>query len=148
MDICFLGSIYGGSEKRADYKRLIERCKDYGNVLTEHVGSESAVEEAIGKKKISWVEHEQDIRNIKRCDAVIAGVTIPSTGVGYGIATAEHFGKKVLCVYDLAYDRPQSNVILGNRNLIVKGYFSIEEAVKILDSFMRETVGVVPIDEI
>lgn len=38
--IYFCGSIRGGRQDAELYRRLIEKLKAYGDVLTEHVGSE------------------------------------------------------------------------------------------------------------
>lgn len=44
MEIYFCGSIYGGRQDAELYTRLIEQLKQYGTVLTEHVGTRGSTE--------------------------------------------------------------------------------------------------------
>ena len=46
--IYFCGSIRGGKQDTMLYKRIIEQLKEYGEVLTEHVGDLEAQEREIG----------------------------------------------------------------------------------------------------
>ena len=46
--IYFCGSIRGGRDDAALYKRIIDRLKQYGEVLTEHVGDASVMEKEKG----------------------------------------------------------------------------------------------------
>ena len=43
-----------------------------------------------------------------KCDAVVAGVTQPSLGVGYEIGRAVDMGKRILCLY-----RPREGKVLS-----------------------------------
>ena len=55
-----------------------------------------------------------------------AEVTQPSLGVGYEIALAESFGKRIICLFK----RKSCNLsamIKGNRNLEVLEYRSVDE---------------------
>ncbi len=90
MKIYFAGSIRGGREDAALYRRLIEHMKQKHSVLTEHVGQlqlqESASDTEIYRQDTAWL-HEADI--------VVAECTCPSLGVGYELAYAERYGKPV-----------------------------------------------------
>ncbi len=91
MKIYFAGSIKGGREKREEYKKLIEFLKEFGYVLTEHIGNENVVISNEEKYSDNEDEHVyiRDVKWIDECDVVIAEVSIPSLGVGYEIGYAE-----------------------------------------------------------
>ena len=46
--IYFCGSIRGGRDDAALYRRIIDQLKEYGEVLTEHVGDASIMEKEKG----------------------------------------------------------------------------------------------------
>ena len=46
--IYFCGSIRGGRDDTALYKRIIDQLKDYGEVLTEHIGDANLMEKEKG----------------------------------------------------------------------------------------------------
>ncbi|VDI18220.1 Hypothetical predicted protein, partial [Mytilus galloprovincialis] len=73
--IYFGGSISGGRDDDDLYARLIEQLRQYGTVLTEHVGNSSV---------------EKDVE---------ADVTQPSLGVGYEIGRAVDLKKTILCLF-------------------------------------------------
>ena len=87
MKIYFAGSIRGGRNDVYVYNKIINHLKNYGDVLTEHVGSDSLT--STGENSLNDVQiHDRDIEWLKSSDIIIAEVTNPSLGVGYEIAMA------------------------------------------------------------
>ena len=89
--IYFCGSIRGGRERQALYARMIALLKEYGTVLTEHVGDPALTEK--GGDGGSRYIYERDMAWLRECDIVIAECSSPSLGVGYELAMAETLGK-------------------------------------------------------
>ena len=99
MKIYFAGSIRGGRNDVNVYQQIIKHLKNYGEILTEHVGSDSLSskgENSLNDKQI----HDRDINWLKSSDIIVAEVTNPSLGVGYEIAMALKLNKKVICLYN------------------------------------------------
>ncbi|XP_039710442.1 5-hydroxymethyl-dUMP N-hydrolase [Pteropus medius] len=104
----FCGSIRGGREDRALYRRIVSRLRRFGAVLTEHVAaaelSARGEEAARGDRLI----HDQDLAWLQQADVVVAEVTQPSLGVGYELGRAVALNKRILCLF-----RPQSGRVLS-----------------------------------
>ena len=136
MKIYFAGSIRGGRDDAALYQRIIARLADYGDVLTEHVGSdgltptgeETLSDEAIYRRDMAW---------LMEADAVVAEVSMPSHGVGYEIASAKAAGKPVLCLHRQGAERRLSAMLTGNPALQCVSYKEPEDLTPILDEFLR-----------
>jgi nucleoside 2-deoxyribosyltransferase len=135
MKIYFAGSIRGGRQDAVLYARIIDLLKEYGDVLTEHVGEtdpgdaeEDLSDEAIHKRDMAWLE---------QADVLVAEVTVPSHGVGYEIARAEVLEKPTLCLYRPGQGQPVSALIAGNPLLRCESYRRVQELDAILASFLR-----------
>lgn len=97
MKIYFCGSIRGGREDAGLYHEMIELLKEYGNVLTEHVGDPTLTKygndgtsEDIWKRDTDW---------LKESDIVIAECSKASHGVGYEVAYGQALGKETHIFY-------------------------------------------------
>ncbi|MBE6075060.1 MAG: nucleoside 2-deoxyribosyltransferase [Selenomonas ruminantium] len=118
MKVYFAGSIRGGRQDAALYRKVIAALKEKNQVLTEHVGdlSLSTVEDK-GDKAI----YEQDTAWLRECDIVVAECTQVSLGVGYELAYAEAQAKEVHIFY-----RPQetqlSAMLAGNERFHIHRY--------------------------
>ncbi len=136
MRIYFAGSIRGGREDAALYRRIISLLTEYGEVLTEHIGDTGLTEagengpsdEAIYARDMAW---------LAKADGVVAEVTTPSHGVGYEIAQAELLGKPVLCLHRPSAGRRLSAMLAGNPALRCETYESVEELRPILERFLQ-----------
>ena len=94
--IYFAGSIRGGRQDAAIYRKVIAAIQETDTVLTEHVGDLSlSLVESQGDRAI----YEQDTAWLRACDLVIAECTQPSLGVGYELAYAERYAKPVHIFY-------------------------------------------------
>lgn len=118
------------------YNQIISILDTYGTVLTEHVGDAQVLEKETG------VSHQkifcQDVEWLTHADVIVAEVTQPSLGVGYGIGIAQKIGKKILCLYRPKPDKTLSSMIAGNPDIVIKEYQSIEELKTILKDFFEQ----------
>jgi nucleoside 2-deoxyribosyltransferase len=134
IKIYFAGSIRGGREDTALYHQIIDELKQYGTVLTEHVGDDTirkAGEQDASEKYI----HDRDMEWLHVSDLVIAEVTIPSLGVGYEIATAIHLGKSVYCFFNGGRGQQLSAMIRGSKDITVIDYHNydgIKNAIRLI----------------
>lgn len=139
MKIYFAGSIRGGRDDRELYTRIIEFLKQYGTVLTEHVGDSKI--SAYGQTTMSDIDiYERDVAWLTESDVVIAEVTTPSLGVGYEIATAESLGKPTLCLFHSVPDKRISAMISGDKKLNVFGYQTEDEIKEAIENFFEKLV--------
>ena len=137
ISIYFGGSIRGGRDLAGKYRGLIEILKKHGQVYTEHVGNDMAIDrdsEELTDRNI----HDRDMEWIRQSDLMVAEVTIPSLGVGYEIAKAVDLDKPVLCLVNKDPDHRLSAMISGCGDLSVIEYGSMEEAEIILKDFIAE----------
>lgn len=134
MKIYFGGSIRGGRRDKEKYLQIISHLKNFGDVLTEHVGDQNLTHMG----EATPVDHifERDVRWLKESNVVIIDVSTPSLGVGYEIKMAEELGKKMLCIYQTRENESLSPMISGNQKLVVKKYVDLEGALKEIDSFL------------
>jgi len=137
MKFYFSGSIRSGRENQELYKNIINYLKNFGKVLSAHIGDKnltSAGETSLKDEEI----YKRDIKWIKEADAVIAEVSIPALGIGYELCKAESLGKPVLCLYRVQENKRLSAMIAGNKNFSVKQYKTFEEACRHIDSFLKK----------
>jgi len=125
MNIYFAGAIRGGREDQALYFAIIERLREYGCVLTEHIGT--AQLDVQGEGAIDRAIHDRDLALLQAADYVVADVTIPSLGVGYEIGKATEWGKPVLCLFRPNGARALSAMIAGSNGVTVREYESAAE---------------------
>ena len=117
------------------YEGIIATLQKYGNVLTEHVGSDEVImseDRTLSDKQI----HDRDMDWIRKSDLLVAEVTVPSLGVGYEIGRAIDLGKPVLCLYDANTDKALSAMISGSSEVEVKLYQDDNE----LEGLLREFI--------
>ena len=137
MKIYFAGSIRGGRNGQRVYRRMIEHMRQYGRVLTEHVGAPDLSD--FGDDRISDQRiYERDMSWLREADILVAEVSTPSLGVGYEIAKAEEQGKPVLCLYRERRAMGVSAMITGNRGIRVEGYQTEGEAFQRIDRFLSD----------
>ncbi|KAJ1147754.1 hypothetical protein NDU88_000613 [Pleurodeles waltl] len=142
LQVYFCGSIRGGRQDRALYARIVDKLRQYGRVLTEHVASEGIRErgeDAVqdGDKGV----HDRDLKWLEQADVVIAEVTQPSLGVGYELGRSVAMKKKILCLFRPSSGRCLSAMIRGaedNKRFFVKDYQE-QDIEKILEEYFRAT---------
>lgn len=136
MKIYFAGSIRGGRQDKELYLEIINLLKNYGEVLTEHIGNQHLTDQ--GEKGITDEEiYSRDMEWLRSSDVIVAEVTTTSLGVGYEIAYGETLGKKVVCLYREVEGKRLSGMLNGNKNLIIKIYKTIEDLPEIFKEFFN-----------
>jgi nucleoside 2-deoxyribosyltransferase len=105
----------------------VEALREDGHrVLAGAVASEeiSAQGEALDATAI----FERDLRWIEEADVLVAEVSVPSTGVGYEIATARYrFGRPVICLYRAGHTRRCSAMVAGDAGVELIEYVDAAE---------------------
>ena len=135
MKIYFAASIRGGRDDWTSYLEIVRQLREYGQVLTEHVGN--AELNASGEPLDDRFIHERDLGWLKESDYLVAEVTTPSLGVGYEIGKATEWGKPVLCLYRPAEGRALSAMVSGSNAVTLKEYQEPAELKEIFDQFLR-----------
>jgi nucleoside 2-deoxyribosyltransferase len=136
MKIYFSASVRGGRGDVEIYTEIIKLLKIYGEVITEYLGNKDLSDQGeteLSDKKV----YERDVEWIKSADVFVAEVTTPSLGVGYEISFAEKLGKRVLCIYREIPGKRLSNMVSGNKNLVVKIYKTIDDLPEIFKDFLN-----------
>ncbi len=133
-NIYFSGSITGGREDVAIYRRMIEALEADGHrvlagaVAAEHIGDGG---EALAQSDI----FARDLRWLDECDLLVAEVSTPSHGVGYEIAYGRWSRKiPVIALYRRVRTRRCSAMIAGDPGIVFLEY---EDAGEVLES-LRE----------
>lgn len=127
--------IRGGREKQQDYYEIIDYCKTFGEVLTEHIGDSNL--KIVGEQKDDEYIYSRDTNWIKEADIILADVTVASLGVGYEVGYAEKLGKRIICIYDKKINNNISAMISGNSNLLCEGYNSLDDAKDIINNYIK-----------
>ena len=135
MNIYFCGSIRGGRQDAALYHDMIAFLKQYGPVLTEHVGDLSLT--AQGNDGTADAIWQRDTEWLRQSDIVIAECSTPSLGVGYELAFAEAIGKPVHVFYGKE-DGRLSAMLAGDPHFGIHLYRTRDELFDTLKSIMEE----------
>lgn len=138
MKIYFAGSIRGGREDAALYMELIEYLKNFGEVLTEHIGNPLLTNIGDDGPNDRFI-HNRDLEWLQSSDVLIAEVTTVSLGVGYEIGRAAETGKPVLCLFRSSSGKNLSAMIAGCPDLKLVIYQNLDEAKKSINEFFQTT---------
>lgn len=133
MKIYFSGSVRGGTGDKELYAQIIKILQEYGEVISYHLGYGSDQKEHMTDEESC----KRDKEKLASCEIVVAEVTTPSLGVGYEVATAENLRKKVICLFRETEGKKLSNMIKGNKNLIVLNYANTEELKSFFDKILK-----------
>ena len=131
MKIYFAGSISGGRDDKELYFKIIQLLKDYGEVLTEHIGNQALSQ--IGEDGANEYIYKRDIKWLKESDLVVAEVTTPSLGVGFEVSKAVEWKKNILCIYRKIEGKRLSAMIAGCPKIKVFEYKTISNLKTIFD---------------
>ncbi|MHA1972702.1 MAG: nucleoside 2-deoxyribosyltransferase [Candidatus Hodarchaeales archaeon] len=136
MKIYLSGAIRGGRELAATYQIIHDfLIKNGHTVLAEHVAHKDVLEIEASMSELDI--YTQDIEWLTECHAIVAEISIPSTGVGYEIAYSLHTLKKpVLALYE--EHRKVSAMIVGNtsKNLKCQSYNGKEDLISKITIFL------------
>ena len=138
MKIYFSGSIRGGRDDVHIYQEIISYLKQFGEVLTEHVGDNSLKSTGEINKNNKEI-HDRDLELLQESDIVVAEVTNPSLGVGYEIAKAIEYQKKIFFIYRKIENKEISAMILGSNDLLCMEYNNLESLKACLNPYLNVT---------
>ena len=133
MKIYFCGSIRGGRDLAGLYRNVIDALKQYGQVLTEHVGNPNLT--GMGEDGTPPEIFERDTSWLRECDVVIAECSQVSMGVGYELAYADAIGKPCYVFYGKD-DGRLSAMVEGNPRFAVYFYSGEEELLRLIREVM------------
>lgn len=142
MKIYFAGSIRGGREDAALYAELINHLKNFGEVLTEHIGDANLTSAGDDGPDDRFI-HDRDLEWLFSSDVVVAEVTTVSMGVGYEIGRAVAAGKKVLCLFRPGTGRILSAMIAGCPGVKVVQYNDLSKGKEIISAFFKPCSNII-----
>ena len=135
MKIYFAGSIRGGREDAALYQQIIEYLRNFGEVLTEHIGDPKLTDLGDDGPSDQYI-HDRDLEWLQSSNVLVAEVTTVSMGVGYEIGRAVEAGKPVLCLFRSSSVKNLSAMIAGSPGVSLVNYQNLNEAKKAIHEFM------------
>lgn len=135
MKIYFAGSITSGRHDQPIYKEIVRELQNYGQVLTELIGSPNLSNsgEALTDHEI----HDRDVSWLLQSDCVIAEVTNPSLGVGYEIGLATTNQIPVLCLFRNTDGKRLSAMIAGSDKVHLFRYSKTDELPQVIKEFLE-----------
>lgn len=136
MKIYFAGSIRGGRDDADLYLQIIDHLRQYGEVLTEHVGDKNI--KLLGEDGLTddYI-HKRDLEWVLDSDVLVAEVSTTSLGVGYEIGRAIENNKRVLCLYRPQDGKRLSAMIAGSPDVTNAEYKNLDDAKKVIDNFFK-----------
>ena len=137
MKIYFAGSIRGGRGDADLYSQLIRHLKQYGKVLTEHIGNKGLTLLGEDGKTDEYI-HNRDMDWLLQSKVIVAEVTTPSLGIGYEIGRGVENHKDILCLHRKQYGKNLSAMIAGSPDVTNKQYKNLDEAKQIIDNFFQQ----------
>jgi len=122
LTIYFAGAISGGRADVAHYRTIIAALEQDGHrVLAGAVAAEHVSDG--GEALDSCAIFDRDVRWLGEADVIVAEVSMPSTGVGYEIATARYrFEIPVIALYRPAYTKRCTAMVSGDRGIVLIEY--------------------------
>ena len=138
MRIYFAGSIRGGRDDVELYIDIIEYLKNFGEVLTEHIGNQIISSDGENNMSDSDI-HDRDMNWLLDSDIIIAEVTNPSLGVGYEIGRAIENNKKIICLYRKNNKNRLSAMIAGSEKIININYSDLNDFKLLIDKHLKKT---------
>lgn len=130
------GSIRGGRQLLDTYRFMCGTLGETGvEVLSWHI-ADPELEETESKMTEQEI-YDRDMGLLAESDALIAEVTIPSTGVGYEICRALDLKIPVLCLHKP--DAAVSAMVLGNPypSMVIRTYSDEDSLKEIIIEFIR-----------
>lgn len=140
MNIYFSGTITKDSSLKDNYKHIIKYLESFGHTVF-HYRSESLAPEIVSKQTPEEIKESFKQLNsyIKRCDAYIADITIPSVGIGYEIAQILEMKKLALVLkYDRAEFEPLSTLQGNDSQFLRYKKYNTYSLEKIIDLFLSD----------
>ena len=130
MKYYFCGSMTYDRSKKDTYVKLIEKIKEYGEVLNDFVG-----DTVVTDYEPSYV-FKRDTNNLSNADFLVADLSVVSLGVGFEVGYYLQFGKPLVLMYDINKPLP-SSLLRGVDKATVIPYENDSDAVKKLDEILK-----------
>src|SRR5712671_245298 len=127
LTIYFAGSISGGRTDVGLYREVIAALEAEGHrVLAGAVAAEHVT--ASGETLDSGAIFDRDLAWIAAADILVAEVSMPSTGVGYEIASARYkYRIPVICLYRPAHTARCTAMVSGDRGIELIEYSEVSD---------------------
>ncbi len=127
LTLYFAGSISGGRDDVALYRVIIAALEQEGHrVLAGAVAAENVT--SSGEALDAPAIFDRDLGWIADADLLVAEVSMPSTGVGYEIATARYrSGIPVICLYRPAHTARCTAMVAGDRGIELIEYVEVSD---------------------
>ena len=127
LTLYFAGAISGGRGDVALYREIIAALEGEGySVLAGAVAAEHVT--ASGEALDACAIFDRDLGWIAAADVLVAEVSMPSTGVGYEIATARYrCGIPVICLYRPAHTSRCTAMVAGDRGIELIEYADLPD---------------------
>lgn len=127
MNIYFAGAISGGRADVAHYREIVKALESdgyrvlAGAVAADHVGPG-------GEELTSRDIFDRDLGWLAEADLLVAEVSMPSTGVGYEIATMRYRHEKpVIALYRPAYTSRCTAMVAGDGEIELIEYDALPD---------------------
>jgi 2'-deoxynucleoside 5'-phosphate N-hydrolase len=144
LTLYFAGAISGGRTDVALYRQIIGALEAEGHhvlagaVAAEHVTSSGEVLD-------SFAIFDRDLGWIAAADLLIAEVSMPSTGVGYEIATARYqYDIPVICLYRPAHTARCTAMVSGDRGIELIEYSELADLLPRLHAALAKYTATPP----
>lgn len=142
MNIYFACSSAEIEKHKETYLQVIRSIKELGHKISVD-WLERSLED--GKSDQEWKEiiKKEGIRAIKRSDALIAEVSLPSSSVGYQVALAISDKRPVLCLYsaDFGEKKPPKVIDANSSSLLRINKYSRSTLRQIVSKFLISVAG-------
>jgi nucleoside 2-deoxyribosyltransferase len=138
LTLYFAGAISGGRNDVALYREIIAALEAGGHhVLAGAVAAEHVT--ASGEPLDSCAIFDRDLAWIAAADVLVAEVSMPSTGVGYEIATARYrYEIPVICLYRPAHTTRCTAMVSGDGQIELIEYSDLADLVPRLTSALAK----------
>jgi nucleoside 2-deoxyribosyltransferase len=138
LTIYFAGAITGGRADVAHYRRIVSALEEDGHrVLAGAVASETIGDS--GEALDACAIFDRDVGWIAEADVLVAEVSMPSTGVGYEIATARYRDRiPVICLYRAEFTKRCTAMVAGDRGVELIAYEDASEMIDRLRSALAK----------
>lgn len=134
--VYFCGAIRGGRTLQPLYAQIVTFLQKRGwEVLTKHVAAPDVLAQEHRAKFSAADIYTRDMGWLRACELVVAEVSVPSLGVGFELATAQHLGKPIVCLCQA--DGALSALVDGNPQLRVLRYKDVSELMSVLQDVLR-----------
>ncbi len=136
MNIFFTGAVSGGRAEQPNYERIVAALAEYGTVYSRHVQDDTLSEYGETSLPPSEILNREQAQ-LEKSDIVVAEVTTPSLGVGYLLALASSFGKRIIALYHDDDTLKLSALIKGDPRIEVFTYITDQDLKRVFGESIR-----------